>query len=167
MTSIVPFAGGFFAVGRTGTTQDRKQCEQLLGGAALASLSDTALSCGWMREMTWRSPNGEIWTREDPFGADGEYPPDFAGPPPGRAPVSWTFIAAGGPGLVALQEEVSRDEAAGNTLGIWTSADGASWMWIADVPFDESDYPVGFAVSGRRLFVITELGSAWIGSVRP
>jgi hypothetical protein len=167
MTSIVPFAGGFFAVGGTGTSKDRKQCQQLLGGAAVASLSDTALSCGWLREMTWHSLDGETWTRADPFGADGEYPPDFAGPPPGRAPVSWTFIAAGGPGLVALQDEISRDEAAGNTLGIWTSAEGASWTRIADAPLDAADYPVGFAVSGRRLFVITELGRAWIGTVRP
>lgn len=165
---VVPFAAGFFAVGGTGTTADRKQCEQLLGGGAhLASLSDTALSCGWLREMTWHSQDGERWTRADPFGADGKYPPDFVGPPPGRAPVSWQHIVAGGPGLVALQEEISRDEDAGNTMGIWTSADGARWTRIADTPFAGADYPVGLAVDGRRLFVITERGNGFIGTVRP
>jgi len=42
LSSIVPFARGLFAVGGTGTTKERKQCEQLLGGAHLASLPDTA-----------------------------------------------------------------------------------------------------------------------------
>jgi len=120
-----------------------------------------------MREMTWHSPDGETWTRTDPFGADGEYPPDFVGPPPGRAAVSWTYIIAGGPGLVALQEEISRDQDAPNTMGIWTSADGATWTRIADAPFDSTDSPAGLAVDGRRLFVITEQGHGFIGTVRP
>lgn len=165
--SIAPFAGGLFATGGTGTTKERKQCEQLLGGAHLAGLADTALSCGWMREMTWHSLNGERWTRTDPWGLDGLYPPDFVGPPPGRAPISWEHIVAGGPGLVALQEEVSRDKDALNTTGIWTSADGSAWKRIADTPFGNEIYPVGFAVDGRRLLVLSEDGDAFLGHATP
>jgi hypothetical protein len=120
-----------------------------------------------MREMTWHSRDGRTWARADPWGADGKYPPDFVGPPPGHAPVSWTHVIAGGPGLVALQEEVTRDETAGNTIGIWVSADGASWIRVADTPLGGNDLPVGFAVDGRRLLVLTERGSVTIGTVRP
>ena len=166
LSSIVPFAGGLFAVGGTGASVERKQCEDLLGGAAMASLSDIALSCGWLREMTWHSPDGETWARTDPYGADGEYPPEFVGPPPGRAAVGWTHIVAGGPGLVALQDEISRDEES-ETMGIWSSADGAAWTRIADTPFTGADSPIGFAADGRRLYVLTERGNAVVGTVRP
>jgi hypothetical protein len=165
--TVVPFAGGLFAVGGSGSRQDRKQCEQLLGGAPVAGPGDIALSCGWLREMNWRS-DGQRWERVDPWGPDGEYPPEFVGPPPGRAPIDWGLVVAGGPGLVALQHElVGPQDQDGVAIGLWASADGASWTRIGDGPILANESPVGLLVDGRHVFVMTEAGHAWVGTVGP
>ena len=166
-TNIVPFASGLLGIGTTGSREERLKCEQLLDGEPLAGPGDIALSCGWSREMNWRS-DGERWQRVDPWGADGEYPPELVGPPPGRAQADWAHIVAGGPGLVALQYELvgPGDDDAGD-LGLWVSPDGASWSRVGDGPIVATEAVVGILVDGRRVFVMTEAGHAWVGTVGP
>jgi hypothetical protein len=166
---IVPFAGGVYAAGGTGTHNERVMCEQLLGGGAVASAGGIALSCGWLREMNWRSPDGTAWERVDPWGRDGAYPPDFVGGPPGRAPISWQFVEAGGPGLVALPYELVEDqlENGGTEVGVWTSGDGRKWGRVATGPSLGGELPVGWGVVGRQIVVMTEKGAVFIGTVLP
>jgi hypothetical protein len=175
--AMVPFAGGWFAVGGAGSRDDRLQCERLLGGEAMAALpatvdvtsADVALSCGWLRDMHWRTAGGPEgpWERRDPLGDDGEFPPDFVGPAPGFAPVSWDKVVAGGPGLIALQEELVRGWEDQTSWGVYVSDDGREWTRIDDGPDPAGRWIVGFAVDGRRLFALSESGDAWVGTVRP
>ena len=163
---LVPFTSGLFAIGGSGSREDRLKCEQLLEGAPMAGPGDTALSCGWNREMNWRS-DGQRWQRVDPWGPDGEYPPELIGPPPGRAQADWAHVVAGGPGLVALQYELvgeGDDDAA--DLGLWASPDGINWARVGDGPVLAGEAVVGVLVDGRRVFVMTETGHAWIGTGR-
>ena len=164
---LIPFADGLLAVGGSGSREDRLDCERLLGGAHVAGL-ETALSCGWLRDMLFVSPDGERWERADPNGPDGDWPPLFQGPRPPFAPASWRQVVAGGPGLIAVPEEVPGPVGDGeNTIGVWTSADGRTWSRVAGAPTPRDGYAAGIAVAGRRLYIIDATADAFIGTVRP
>jgi hypothetical protein len=166
---VVPFAGGVFAAGGVGNRNDRVQCEGLLNGQPAAGAADTALSCGWLREMNWRSQDGGAWQRVDPWGRDATYPPDFVGPPPRRAPADWARIVAGGPGLVALPYELveGKLDSSGTELGVWTSADGRTWERVAAGPDLKGELAIGWGVVGRQIVVISEKGAVFVGTALP
>jgi hypothetical protein len=164
---LVRFAAGLFATGGTGTQEERLGCERLLrGGALLTAGPATALSCGWLREMTWRSPDGGAWERIDPWGPDGTYPPELVGPAPGHAQVAWQHILAGGPGLVGVQEELVGEAGGEGSIGTWVSADGAHWARIGDGPPHERAVVAGVVAVDRGLFALDETGAAWVGTAR-
>lgn len=168
ITRIVPFAGGLFANGGSGTQEDRVQCEGLLNGGLLTAGPATALTCGWLREMTWRSDDGSRWERIDPWGRDGTYPPEPV-PPHGRAPINWDRIVPAGPGLVGVLAELADGQPGqeGDLLGVWTSVDARSWQRIGDGPPAADTPPVGLVGLDRRLFALTENGAAWLGTAAP
>jgi hypothetical protein len=168
ISEIVPFAGGLFATGGSGTQADRINCERLLEGGLLTAGPATALSCGWLREMTWRSVDGQAWERIDPWGADGTYPPEPLGPH-GRAPLTWDRVVAAGPGLVGVLVEVvdGKPGEVQDVVGVWTSADGLRWTRIADGPPPDDGLIVDVVALDRALYVLTETGGAWLGRVLP
>jgi hypothetical protein len=168
MSEIVPFAGGLFATGGSGTQADRIDCERLLEGGLLTAGPATALSCGWLREMTWRSVDGETWERIDPWGADGTYPPEPLGPH-GRAPLTWDRVVAAGPGLVGVLVEIvdGKPGEARDIVGVWTSADARRWTRIADGPPPDDALIVDVVALDRALYALTETGGAWLGRVVP
>ncbi len=160
---VVPFAAGLFASGGSGTQNERLGCERLLQGGLLTAGPATALSCGWLREMTWRSGDGAAWERIDPWGVDGVYPPDLVGPPPGRAQVGWHGIIAAGPGLVGVQEELIGNVNNEGGVGTWASADGKTWQRIGEGP-RQGDVVVSVIAIEQGLLAITEGGVIWLGT---
>ena len=167
MWSIVPYAAGVFVSGGTGTQDDRRRCEGLLDGAVLTAGPRSALSCGWFREMNWRSGDGSAWQRLDPWAPDGKYPPTPI-PPTGRVPITWSPFVAGGPGLVGVVPELMPNGQPGadrDQLGVWASADGATWERIADAP-DEMGVVASIVRLGHRLWSISPEGAVWVGTAQ-
>jgi hypothetical protein len=163
LSRVVPFAGGTFAVGGRGTPAERKECEDLLegSGALVAGGFETALNCGWLREMNWRTEPGQAWEWVDPWGPDGLYPPERGGPA-NAAIISWSFVRAGGPGLVLLDYEWLGGDETGSIIGLWTSADGRSWSRVGVEPhLGPGDTLTGVAVIGRTVVAV---GGVWDGS---
>lgn len=89
------------------------------------------VAVGWVLDnpwdadaAVWTSPDGITWSRvahdETLFGGTSYQ-------------AMWT-VTAGGPGLVAMGEDRSRDSDSGD-VAVWTSADGNTW---ARVPYDEA-----------------------------
>jgi hypothetical protein len=81
----------------------------------------------------WTSPDGVTWSRvphdEEVFG--------------GRSHQAMWEVTAGGPGLVAVGEDRSRDFDDGD-VAVWTSVDGITW---SRVPHDEENLGAGQVTS--------------------
>ena len=151
LSRVISFAGGLFIVGNHGSHEERVRCERLLGGVAsldVAPPPQTALSCGWGREHHWLSPDGSSWVRLPPLDPLPGQPQ-----PPGRRPIEFRILAAGGPGLVNLAEDTVPPE--GDTR-IWVSADGRAWLPV-DPPFPVAgSTQAGIRVVGRHIVAIGE-----------
>lgn len=172
---VVPFAGGILAAGGRGTHDDRVRCEEGLGvvGEPDAVLAN---SCGWLRAEHLWSIDGLEWRRLEPIEAPARGPALRPGPG-GRRLISHRVIAAGGPGLVVVDEEDRRQDLQGSFVGAWTSVDGETWRPVGPAP----DLPRGLylndmIVSGRTIIGIGDAGSdqpdgpdglVWIGTVVP
>jgi hypothetical protein len=148
LSQVVPFAGGLFVVGNFGTHQERVKCEQLIGMASVGAAPppDTALSCGWGREHHWLSPDGSSWVRLPPLDPLPGQPPN-----PGRRPIEFRLLAAGGPGLVLLGEDSLPPD---GDARIWVSMDGNAWQPL-DAPFPGTGNPqAGMVVVGRQIVAV-------------
>lgn len=157
---MIPFAGGLFVAGNFGPTEDRKQCEDMLGMVASSDLAPprrpTALSCGWGREHQWVSDDGDGWVRVDPAVQPGEHPIEFR------------VIAAGGPGLVNLGE--SSGPASPDTK-LFTSVDGMRWEAVGPPQPIVLGVAMGLVAADGGVLAVTEefdrSGTAlriWIGT---
>jgi len=174
---VVPFAGGILATGGIGSQQDRMDCEQLLGGAPVAALHDTAVNCGWLNNGSWSSRDGASWERLAVPGQPGQ-PGELEGPPPGRSLGSVGRPQAGGPGLVTIGwEQVGGDDEDG-AAALWVSADGKDWTRVGwEVHFPPHTSADDFVVSGRRVYAVGQFPlvpdwsksepSLWVGSIQP
>ena len=97
----------------------------------------------------WTSPDGVTWSRvphdEEVFG--------------GRSYQAMRELTAGGPGLVAVGEDRSRDFDDGD-VAVWTSVDGITW---SRVPHDEENLGEGQVTSvtsvGSGLVAVGNVGS--------
>lgn len=157
LSRVVPFAGGLFVVGNFGTHQERVQCEKLIGVASLEAkpLPETALSCGWGREHHWLSPDGSAWVRLAALDPLPGQPPNLA-----PRPIEFRVLAAGGPGLVALDEDSVPPE---GDARVWVSADGNRWRSL-DPPFPAAGNPqAGLVVVGRQIVAVGEPAGAGQG----
>ena len=149
---VVPFARGLFVIGNFGSHEDRVECERALG--AVASLDaapppETAFSCGWGQEHHWLSPDASAWVRLPPLDPLPGQPPK-----PGRRPIEFRLLTAGGPGLVNLAEDSVPPD---GDSGIWASADGIGWQRV-DPPFPGPVGSVqsGFVIVGREIVTVGE-----------
>lgn len=175
LSMVVPFPGGRFAVGGRGTQAERRQCEQLLVGGLVAGGIETALSCGWLREMTWTSTDRGPWHPVDPWGVDRTYPPERVGPAD-AAIISWRLIQSGGPGLVLLDYEFLGQDESGSIQGLWTSRDGTAWSRVGvGRHLGEGQTVVDFVVRGRSVVAVGDAFGGmngdgpvvWIGEIKP
>jgi hypothetical protein len=156
---VIPFARGLFVVGNFGSHEDRVKCERALGVVAsleAAPPPETAFSCGWGQEHHWLSGDGSTWERLPPLDPLPGEPPR-----PGRRPVEFRLLTAGGPGLVNLAEDSVPPD---GDSGIWTSADGIRWQHV-DPPFPAPVGTVqsGFVVIGRLIVAVGEKAAAGQG----
>lgn len=142
LESVTPFAGGLFVTGAFGSSEERRQCEQLGQVATSDALPPmTALSCGWGTSHHWISEGGISWERVDPAAAGREYP------------IETRLASAGGPGLVVLGES-SKPASPDTTL--FTSPDGTTWIAVPPALPVGSAVGVGLAVRGNEVVAITE-----------
>jgi hypothetical protein len=81
----------------------------------------------------WTSPDGLTWSRV----------PDDEGVFGGSSHQAMWGVTAGGPGLVAVGEDRSRDREDGD-VAVWTSADGITW---SRVPHDQENLGTGQVTS--------------------
>jgi hypothetical protein len=156
LMDLIPFAGGVFVAGGSGTQEDRDRCQNALQGGALVAGPEVAFSCVWLHETFWLTDDGTRFER---------LPPQPAIPPDGvvMAPrlVGWWPMAAGGPGLLVLGREVT--QAGGpDTAALWQSSDGRTWLRVGADPaaFLEGDMVSGFIVAGDRFVAV---GERWDG----
>jgi hypothetical protein len=149
---VVPFARGLFVVGNFGSHEDRVECERALGDVAsleAAPPPETAFSCGWGQEHHWLSRDGSAWVRLPPLDPLPGQPPK-----PGRRPIEFRLVTAGGPGLVNLAEDSIPPD---GDSGIWVSADGIAWQRV-DPPFPGPGGSIqsGFVIIGREIVTVGE-----------
>ena len=157
--TVVPFAGGLFATGMLGSTEDRERCEQL-GMAESPELRppSIALSCGFGSEHHWISRDGERWEGIDPMDGPAEHPIEFR------------VVVAGGPGLIVLGE--SSPPASPDTA-LFSSPDGRRWTRVGPRQPIGSGVAIGIAVRDRRVLAVADHFDGnhsetriWLGSVR-
>ena len=174
---ILPFKGGLFAQGGSGTHADRLACEDQAGegtvGIPGASLS---LSCSWLVTTHWISTDGTTWLRMPPVEAPFDGPP-LPAPPGGRRLISHRVLDVGEPGLVVVDAEEPRRADGSDSVGTWISDDGATWRPVGGPgQFPKDLFLQDFVVAGRTIVGIGEDGwdqpngtdvVVWIGSVTP
>jgi hypothetical protein len=171
LNRMVPFADdSWWAYGSEGPPEDRVACERALGRVASIDADGVppedrpAFTCGWGLDTFWVSDDGTAWERL-PVRA-------FGVPAPRGELIEFRFVAAGGPGLVAMGEGSGDSHPS-----LFVSADGRGWRRLpAQPPFTIGQSLSGFAALGRRLVVVGEdwnpnNGQAarpaiWIGEVR-
>jgi hypothetical protein len=177
LARVLPLGSGLFAQGSAGSHEDRQRCEDLLGaGAGVVGVEGAtlSLSCGWGVTTHWTSSDGRSWTRSPAVegDVDGPLPPG----PGGRRLVSHRVLAAGGPGLVAVDAEGTTPDGF-DLVGSWVSPDGASWRPVGEAgAFEDGMVLQDLVVVDRTLVGVAEgpfdapTGTdivVWIGSVRP
>jgi hypothetical protein len=149
---LYPTRNGVLLIGNDGPHEERVQCELLT--ARTASLETgppvTAQSCGWGVETHWWSPDGRSWKRLPPVAwrLASEVPP-------GPGPAEFRLIAAGGPGLVNLGEDLS------GGVRLYGSRDGQVWKELDQMDgVRPSESVSGMAVLNGRVIAV---GQAWDG----
>ena len=163
--SLVAFAGGVFAAGRRNPVEERKECEELIGGAAIARV-ETSLSCGWGRTTLWVSKDGRRWRGGQPVA------PAPGGAMPAGRPMDYHIVRAGGPGLVNVIQ-------ADDGLLVWVSADGLDWKPVTSrPPMPPKSTFSDLVIYGRHIVAVGEewdpdapnevsRGVVWIGEAAP
>jgi hypothetical protein len=103
------------------------------GGPGLVAVGWDLVGFGNANAAVWTSPDGVSWSRvphdEEVFG--------------GQSYQTMLGVTAGGPGLVAVGEDRSRDFDDGD-VAVWTSIDGITWF---RVPHDEAVLGAGQVTS--------------------
>jgi hypothetical protein len=106
------------------------------GGPGLVAVGWELVSGFNANAAVWTSSDGVSWSRvphdEDIFG--------------GQSYQAMSGVTAGGPGLVAIGEDRSRDFEDGD-VAVWTSADGFTWSRVAH---DEAVFGTGGVTSVTR-----------------
>jgi hypothetical protein len=163
VSRIVPWAGGWFLIGRDGPHAERVRCDQMGQNGHLASIAepvipdpvDSDLTCGWGREVQWLTADGTAWQRVVPAGQGGGLAR------PGEL-IEFRLVSAGGPGLVVIGEGAEVGAAS-----VFVSADGVTWRRTPPPKqFPVGIVPYGFVIGGRMIAAVADGPSAWIGTVR-
>lgn len=166
---VLPLAGGMFVVGNHGPHEERVRCEELLGAVASLKVEPpplTALSCGWGREHHWLSADATAWERLPPLDPLPGQPAAL-----GIRPLEFRLLGGKGAGLLNLAED---SEPPDGDVGLWASADGATWARLEKFgQLQPNAVVTGLVVIGDSLIAIGE-GKAdegyrpvvWIGRFR-
>ncbi|MGH2383056.1 MAG: hypothetical protein ACRDG7_17790 [Candidatus Limnocylindria bacterium] len=155
---VVVHAGGIFVTGISGSSEDRRRCDQLgMVASADSRPRATALSCAVGIEHHWVSRTGETWERIAPMEAPGEHPIEFR------------VVVAGGPGLIVLGES---SPAASPDTTLFSSPDGRRWSPVGPRQPIGNGVAIGLAVRDRQVLAVADHFDGnrseiriWLGSV--
>lgn len=116
--------------------------EALFGGTGAQTMTSVVaggpglVAVGWNREAPWDA-DAAVWTSSD--GITWSRVPHDEGVFGGESYQAMSAVSVGGPGLVAVGEDRSRDVDDGDPA-VWTSVDGIGW---SRVPHDEEVFGEG------------------------
>ena len=149
LRSVIAYPGGLVATGLSGTPEQRRTCEQLLGMTAAlgsplpAAAPGVALSCSIGSERQWTSDDGVSWHALEE-------------PPVGPRPTDLRVSAVLGRGLVALAESTAPGSP---DTTLFATLDGRGWRLVDPAPPMLAESPVGIAVRGDLVIAVTQ---AWV-----